>query len=196
MKYKILVIVILFIFSFLYLKNCIYFVKKNDKLMKTIKEKQSIYNIEPINAIITKRTMIPGISGRKINLEKSYQKMKGINSFQESLLVFDEIKPNISIAKKYDKVIISGNQNINKISLIQENDNRYCFVTNLDTLCNNKYNILVERITSNHLNKVKELARNGAIFFLEINNDYLKLIIKYLKNNGYEIVPIDELINE
>ena len=196
MKYKILVIVILFIFSFLYLKNGIYFVKKNDKLMKTIKEKQSIYNIEPINAIITKRTMIPGISGRKINLEKSYQKMKGINSFQESLLVFDEIKPNISIAKKYDKVIISGNQNINKISLIQENDNRYCFVTNLDTLCDNKYNILVERITSNHLNKVKELARNGAIFFLEINNDYLKLIIKYLKNNGYEIVPIDELINE
>lgn len=200
MKYKIIITIILFIFSFLLIKSGSYFIKDNDDLMKLLKEKQLIYNIEPVDAIITKHTMIPGINGRKINLTKSFQKMKGLNEFKESLLVFDEIKPHKTIDNIYDKVIISGNPNINKISIILENDDNYCFTTTLEINenCINKQTIHVEKITNNYLSKVKDLVRNGIIFFLEFkeNNDELSLIYKYLKNNNYDVVSIDELINE
>lgn len=202
MRYKIILTTILFIFSFLYLKNSVYVIRENDSLMKTLKEKQNVYNKEPIDAIITNHTMIPGISGRKINLTKSYNKMKSINSFKESLLVFDYVKPNKSINNIHDKVILSGNPNINKISLLTNEDNRYCYTTNLDInkdcLKNNKYTIHIEKITNNHLMKVKELVKNGVIFYLDFseNNDESSLIMKYLKNNNYEIVTIDELIKE
>ena len=197
MKYKTIITILLFIFSFLLIKSGVYFIKDNDNLMKILKEKQNIYNIDPIDAIITEHVMIPGISGRKINLNKSYQKMKGINEFKESLLVFDEIKPNKTTNNIYDKVIISGNPSVNKISIITKNDDNYCFTTTLeiDNNCFNKYTIHVEKISSNHLTKVKEVVRNGIAFYLENIND-LSIITKYLKNNNYEIVSIEELIKE
>lgn len=197
MKYKILFTIILLIFSFLLIKNGVWIIRENDSLMKILKEKQKDYNIKPIDAIITEHTMIPGINGRKINLKKSYNNMKGINEFKESLLVFDEIKPNKNIKNIYDKVIISGNQNIKKISIITKLNNKYCYTTNLDKICNNKHTIYIKKITSNHLTQIKELVGNGVIFYLEsINQDELSLITKYLKNNNYDIVELSELIGK
>ena len=197
MKYKIIFTIILFIFSFLLIKSGVYFIKNNDSLMKTLKEKQSEYNVKAIDAVITEHTMIPGISGKKINLNRSYQKMKGINLFQESLLIFDEIRPNKTIDNIYDKIIISGNPSVNKVSIITKDNNNYCFTTTLeiDKNCFNKHTIHVEKISSNHLTKVKELVRNGIVLYLE-NIDDLTIITKYLKNNNYEIVSIEELIKE
>ncbi len=198
MKRKIIITILLFIFSFLYLKNTSRYIRENDHLMKIIKDKQDIYNISPIDAIITSHTMIPGISGKSINLNKSYNNMKRVNKFQESLLIYDEIKPNKTIYNIYDKVIISGNPKINKISILTSLDNKYCYTENLnikkECIQNNKYTILIYKITNNHLLKVKETVRNGIIFYLE--NADINLIIKYLKNNNYEIVNINELIKE
>ena len=165
--------------------------------MQTLKEKQSIYNIEPVDAIITEHVIIPGINGRKINLEKSYNNMKRINSFQESLLVFDEIKPSKTIDDIYDKVIVSGNQNINKVSIVLENDSNYCFTENLDIKkeCKNKRNIHVVKISNNYLSKIKETIHNGIVYYLELkNNSDLNIIIKYITNNNYEIVKLPDLI--
>ena len=201
MNKKIIITIILFIFSLLYLKNAVFFVRENDELMKTIKEKQNKYNIKPINAIITNNTMIPGKNGRKVNLEKSYNKMKAINSFQESLLVYDKVLPKKSINNIYNKIIISGNLNNNRISIINELDDNYCYTENLninkECIMNNKYTILIHRITNNYLTKVKELIRNGIVFYIISNNENdLDLVKKYLKNNNYEIVTIEELIKE
>ena len=199
MNSKIIITITLFIFSFLLVKNGVYIIRENDLLMKTIKEKQTIYNIEPVNAIITKHTMIPGINGRKINLNKSYQNMKGINEFRESLLIFDEIKPSITIKGIYNKVIISGNPAINKVSILTKLDDKYCYTEDLtikkECIQSNKYTILIYKITNNHLSKTKDNLSNGKIFYLDnINNNELNLIIKYLKNNNYVIVDIDNLI--
>ena len=202
MNKKIIITIILFIFSYFYLKNASFFIRENDSLMKTIKEKQNKYNKDPINAIITNNTMIPGISGKKINLEKSYKKMKAINSFQESLLIYDKVQPEISINNIYDKVIVSGNLNINNISVITYLNNEYCYTQDLtinkECIKNNKYTLLIYKITNNHLSKVKELVKNGIIFYLVFNNkeNDLELIKKYLKNNNYEIVSLNNLIQE
>lgn len=199
MKYKVIITFILFSFSILLIKMGVFFIQENDILMKAIKEKQKIYNKEPIDAIITRNTIIPGISGRKVNLKKSYLKMKKINEFKESLLVFDIIKPKKSISNIYNKVIISGNQTRNRISIITHKMNNYCFTEkmaiNINCQYNRKHTIHIEKISNNHLNKIKEIVRNGIIFYLE-NIDDLRIIVKYLKNNNYEIVTIDELIKE
>ena len=168
--------------------------------MKTIKEKQSYYYIKPINPIITEHTIIPGINGRKINLQKSYNNMKGINEFKESLLVFDEIKASQTIDDIYDKVIISGNQNINKISILTSLDNQYCYTENItikkECIQNHMHTFLIHKITNSYLSKTKEIITNGIILYLEgISNDELILLNKYLKNNNYKIVEISELIS-
>lgn len=198
MKYKIIITVILFIFSVFYIKHSIYILKENDKLMKTIKEKQKEYNISPVNNIITKSTIIPGINGKKVNLDKSYNNMKGLNEFKESLLIFDIIKPSVS--NIYNKVIISGNQTINEISILTKLNNNYCYTEDLtikkECIQNNKYTILIHKINNNYLTNVKNILRNGIIIYLDsINNDELNLVIKYIKNNNYEIVEINKLLN-
>ena len=199
MKFRILYIIFLLIFSFLLIKSGVYYIRENDYLMKTLKEKQSIYNKDPINAIITSSAMIPGISGRKINLDKSYQKMKGINEFKESLLVFDKIKPSITIDRIYNKVIISGNLNIKRISLLTSLDDKYCYTENLiikkECIQNNKYTILIYKISSNYLSNIKDIISNGKIIYLDsIKNDELNLVNKYIKSNNYDIVTIDDLV--
>ena len=199
MKYKIIMTIILFIFSVIYIKNGVYLLRENDNLMKIIKEKQTEYNIESTDAIITEHTMIPGINGRKINIKKSYNNMKGVNEFKESLLIYDEIKPNKTIDNKYNKVIISGNPQINKISILTDLDNRFCYIEDLnikkECIQNNMYTILIHKINNNYLTKVKETVTNGIIYYLNsINQDDLNLVIKYLRNNNYEIIDINELI--
>ena len=198
MKYKIIITVILFIFSVFYIKHSIYILKENDKLMKTIKEKQNEYNTLPVNTIITNNTIIPGINGKKVNIDKSYNNMKGLNEFRESLLVFDIIKPSVS--NIYNKVIISGNQTINEISILTKLNNDYCYTENLtikkECIQNNKYTILIHKINNNYLTNVKSILRNGIIIYLDsINSDELSLVTKYIKNNNYEIVEINKLLN-
>ena len=115
--------IMLFLFSYLYSKEAVNFLRYNDPLMQEIKDKQKTYNTKPINAIITNHFIIPGINGKSINLKKNFQKMKKINNFNESLLVYDIIYPDISINKHYDKIILSGNKKYNKISIILDIQN-------------------------------------------------------------------------
>ena len=248
MKLKIFVTILLFLFSLYYLHQGTIFIKENDKLMKEIKQKQSIYNIKEVDAIITLHAMIPGIRGRKVNLDKSYQKMKKLNTFNESLIVYDNIIPSSSIQNIYDKVIISGNRQKQNISIIIEINNiqlfnlinsilvsnniyadilsnnnysildtnyqsivntdyfpyiNYCLTYNLninnECQLNKKKTILGININNYYLSKTKEVMQNGIVLVYHFNeNNYqeLSVIIHYLKNNNYYIVPISELIKE
>lgn len=248
MKKKIFITIILFIFSYYYTYKCITFLKQNDYLMQEIIDKQELYNKEPINAIITNNTMIPGVNGRKINLDESYNKMKKLNKFNDSLLSYDEIKPTIFIKDNYNKIIISGNKMKNNISIIliinedelfyslnkiliinnvyanilsnkKYNINNtnyinivntnyssnidYCLTYELqiknDCITNKKYTILGRNIHNYHFTNTKEIIDNGSILvysFNKSNYQDLNIIIKYLKNNNYNIVSIQELIKE
>lgn len=200
MNKKIIITVILFIFSILYIKNAVFFFRENDSLMKIIKIKKDSYYIKPINTIITKHFIIPGINGRKINIKKSYNNMKGINEFKESLLAFDEIKPNKTIDNIYNKVIIFRPIN-NKICILTNLDNSYCYTEDLtindSCIKEKKYTILITKISGNFLTNVKKNLRNGVIFYLDsISQDELNLTKKYILNNKYEIVNINKLINQ
>lgn len=105
-------------FSFYYTDSAVDIVKRNDPIMKEIASVSKEYEQGSINAILIDNNIIPGISGVKVDLDKSYAKMKKYGSFDAGLLVFEEVVPTISTSNTYDKFIIKGNSNKQSISLL------------------------------------------------------------------------------
>ncbi|MGE6631453.1 polysaccharide deacetylase family protein [Bacillus sp. NPDC077027] len=69
-----------------------------DALYKEIESKSSDYEVKAQNAKIDKVwKKIPGLNGRTVDIEKSYEQMKKSATFDEKLLVFQESKPNVHL---------------------------------------------------------------------------------------------------
>ena len=109
---------LLVLFSFYYTEKAIVLIESNDPIMKEIKDKGSEKEIDAINASIDGDYLIPGYNGLMIDLDESFTKMKGYGSYNEALLVFEEVEPSISIDDYYDKYISSGNGISTNIALV------------------------------------------------------------------------------
>ena len=70
-------------FSFFYTEKTISVVKEYDDIMISIKTKEKDYKKEQVNATIKGNKIIPGISGEKIDINRSYSKMKRYGKFEE-----------------------------------------------------------------------------------------------------------------
>ena len=136
---KKLLIIVLLLFSFFYTNKSISIIRNQDPLMKEIIKNKSKFEIKSVNAIIKDNTIIPGIKGKEVDLEKTYTKMKQYGTYNEALTVFKETKPTISIEDNYDKLITSGNKENKNIALIFKVEKN----TNLDKLLSilNYYNV-------------------------------------------------------
>ncbi|MBY7143621.1 polysaccharide deacetylase family protein [Virgibacillus sp. NKC19-3] len=72
--------------------------KTNDTLYQEIQAKSSDYSLPPQNAYIdTVWKKTPGRNGLKVNIDASYEKMKKEGVFHESLLVYEQIPPEIRL---------------------------------------------------------------------------------------------------
>ena len=121
--FEIIGFVTLLLFTFVYTNQITMVIKENDELLKQITDIQDQYRIEPINAIVNGNTIISGKSGSQININESYKKMKQINEFNTNLLVYELIKPEISVAKNYDKYIIKSlKKQVSFLFLIEADD--------------------------------------------------------------------------
>ena len=136
---KKLLIIVLLLFSFFYTNKSISIIRNQDPLMKEIIKNKNKFEIKSVNAIIKDNTIIPGIKGKEVDLEKTYTKMKQYGTYNEALTVFKETKPTISIEDNYDKLITSGNKENKNIALIFKVEKN----TNLDKLLSilNYYNV-------------------------------------------------------
>lgn len=105
-------------FSFYYTDSAVEIIKRNDPIMKEIKNANDELKLEPVNATIENSYITPGISGTEIDLDKSYEKMKEYGEYHSSLLVFEEVNPVISIKNNYDSYIQKGNHSKREVSLI------------------------------------------------------------------------------
>ncbi len=88
----------LFCFSFFYTDKAVAVVKNLDPIIIKINENLNLYEKNSIDATIIDDEIIPGINGCKIDMNKSYYNMKKIKSYSSKLLIFNEIKPDISIS--------------------------------------------------------------------------------------------------
>lgn len=115
---QILFVLLLVIFSFYYTDKAIVLLEQKDPIMKQLKEIEPTYYEAAQDATINNQYITPGYNGKKIDLEKSFQKMKQYGAYNDTLLVFEETKPTISIDEYYDHYISSGNGFTNNIALV------------------------------------------------------------------------------
>lgn len=120
--YKFIGIISIVVFSF-YLTDFITDLAINSNpLMQNIRNNSANYEVLSVDAIIDDNTIIPGIKGKKVNEMESFINMKDFGSFNTNYLIYDDIKPDISLEDNYDKIIISGNKKIRQITfLIKDN---------------------------------------------------------------------------
>ena len=111
-------LITLICFSFFYTEKVIDVVNEQDDIMIKIKEVKDNYKIDSVDATISENTIIPGINGREVDIEKSYQNMKQIGIFNENYFVYKEVSPKDKLEDNYDKYIINGNLTKKYISLI------------------------------------------------------------------------------
>ena len=177
--YQISIVLLLSLISFFYTEKVIDFIREKDPIMKNIKEYDKKNKIDAVNAIIDKNKIIPGVSGKKVDYNKSFQKMKKYGTYNESLTVFEEVAPTISIDDYYDKYISEGSGINNDVSLVFE-------VKNGDNI-NNIISLLKENNTiatffvdglwlENNQTLVSEMASLGhEIEILNYDNKYQEL---------------------
>ena len=266
-------------FSFIYTEKAVHVVKDFDDLMVTIKQRASMFEVKPLDAVIDNNTFIPGRNGVEVDFDKSYYNMKRYGSFDEHLLIMKQVSPSESLKKNYDKYIVKGNKEKKQVTLlflVNEKDDIHPFVDLLkenkiganffidgawleqnnelalslikdgytvgnlsyhrnykdssfvwmDTIlrkvgkqqtgyCYNEvedeealkictlhknYTIRPNIIVKDKpLSTIKSQISSGSIISLPISEEVekeLPLIIKYIQNKGYQMVPLDVLLDE
>ncbi len=155
------------LFSFYYTEQIATLVLNKNPLMIKINKEKENYNIKSVNAIIEGDYIIPGLNGLEVNARDSFYRMQNIDAFNEYFLVFNQIKPQISLNNHKDKIIKQGNKTQKKVSFILEENKELenYFINN-----NIKANILV---------KLDTYQKNN--FLESINNDLTNF--KALENN-------------
>ena len=245
-------LILIVVASFIYTEKLVNVVSEYDELMVQIKENKDNFKIQKKEAVIKDDTIIPGVSGKKVEIKKSYTKMRQYGKYNEKLYVYKTNSPKERLEENKDKYIIKGNKE-NKVALIIDekyiNDvikynekvtfnitnnwyknnkqivtklvdkgyifminnkyiktisnqkNGYCYTEEKnkellkECMSNDNYTILPNIIIKdNSLIKLEKQIDSGSIISVKSNN-YLN-IIRYIKNKGYEIVSIEELVND
>lgn len=153
--------------SFIYTEKTVSVLNENDEIMIKINENIKNLETDPVEAKINGNTIIPGLSGKKVDKNKSYRIMKNYGTYNKNLFEYNYIKPNIKLMDNINKFVISGNQSKNMVSLmfiVNENDN----INEIVSILDNK--------------KVK------ALFFVDGNFlENNRELIMSLINKGHEI---------
>ncbi len=180
-------LITLICFSFFYTEKVIDVVSEQDDIMIKIKEVKDNYKIDSVDATISENTIIPGINGREVDIDKSYQNMKQIGIFNENYFVYKEVSPKDKLEDNYDKYIINGNLTKKYISLIFiVNSNR-----DLENILNNIDNKVIlnlfidYEVLLNNLDKLKKTNYNIYSYGKNGNydNDNLKLSNNVIERN-------------
>lgn len=162
-------------------------VNNMDEIMIEININKDNYKRKSVDAKIEGNTIIPGIMGREVNINKSYKNMKSNGYYNEKLYIYDYFKPNISLSDNKDKYIINGNSSKRMVSLI-------FLITGSDDITDilkiiNNYNIKVTFFVdynwfSNNVNIINTLINNNHNVGILLENytdssfEWMDMVIK------------------
>lgn len=179
--------------------------------MNKIDSLKDKYEVLPVNAVLKDNTIIPGIKGKSVNLDKSYENMKVSGIFREDYLVYNEILPSELLSNNMDKYIVKGNSSSNKVALLViidsnnidkvNNNNITVYLNHKDISIDNikKINnnsiytygnngIYSDDVLDNDNTIINRISRNKSIYCLsrEMNNEILKICNR---NKMYVVIP-------
>ena len=169
-----------------YINQFVEGLRKQDTIMQEIEKSKEKYEIEPVNAEITNNTIIPGITGVKIDTDKSYHNMKQYGSYNEAMTVLKEINPEITVNNYYDKYIEEGNKNKRQVAfLIVVNQNLERVISLLEKN-NIKGTIFLDGQDLETSSRAISKANNHEYEILSYQKEYspsfLKTSISYLES--------------
>ena len=183
-------------FSFFVTEKTAIVVNDMDEIMIEIKEEKDKLKKNSVDAIIDGNTIIPGINGRNVNVNKSYKNMKSNGYYSDKLYIYDYFKPKISLTDNMDKYIIKGNPQKRMISIIftvYANDD----ITEILNIINN-YNIKATFFVEttwfkNNNNLIEGMIKNGHNVGLLLDDysdsdfDWIDMMIKKInrQSNGF-----------
>lgn len=175
------IIILMFIISLIYTDNITNIAKYNDPIMKKIKEESLKLKIESVNAEIKENNIIPGINGYELDINKSYENMKKINSYNEKLLKYKDIIPNISINNIFDKYITRGNKVNRNVSIVVYIKDNIEIISNINNI---KLNVFID----SNIIRNKEIKANNIKIYnggdnLNYNNINIININTFINNN-------------
>ncbi len=161
MKYvfKYLGIMALLIFAFYETNKLSNIVINKSDLVTLINENSKDYNVDAVSAVIEDDYIIPGLNGYAVNVLKSYNNMRYLDTFNSYYLEYDKVLPNISLENNKDKIIKYGNQGKKSVALIV------------------KDNLEIINYAKEKLIKINRLVDHNTY---DINEDYEQI------NNDYE----------
>lgn len=200
---KYLSILVLISFSFFYTDKISKMIIFKSPLMQAIENKKENYKIESSNAIINGDYIIPGLNGREVALLDSYYQMKSDKTFNETLLVFNEVAPKESINNHKALIINKANSYKRKVSIIIESNSdviSYCEKNNI------KANVLANMKSFNNSSTLepinydddyetfekflKNLDKNNNLCYVNsYNKDMCAKYNKFLIENTYIVSP-------
>ena len=170
------VIILLFCVSLIYTENITNLVRSKDPIMKSIVEVSKNNKIESVNAIIEDDEIKPGKNGCEIDINGSYENMKRINEYKESMLKYRDVIPEITLDNIYNKYISSGNSKRN-VSLVVYIVNNVSKINNIDNI---KLNVFLD---SNLLINGKiDMSGNKKIYNGGENGVYDDTIIEWVND--------------
>lgn len=158
--FKLLGIGTILLFSFYYTEKFSNIVINNSYLVKEINDNSKNYNIKSVSAIIDDKYIIPGLNGYAVNVLRSYNNMKFLDTFNAYYLEYDIVKPNISLDNNKEKIIKYGNSAKKSVAIIVKD--------NIEILNYSKEKkINITRIIDHNT-----FDKNN--YYEQINNDYIE----------------------
>ena len=189
--FEIVGMIVLGLFSVFYTTKTTMVVKEMDNIMIKIKEEQDKYQINPVDAQINDDVIISGISGQKVDIGASYDAMKKIGTYNESMLVYENIKPSISVSNIYDKYFVGSNPNKKQVSLIFKIDNKDNIAKILSLL--DKHNIKANFFTTEDLSKpILNLTNEGHNIGTITYENWLTTLIDKIANQKETYCYVEE----
>lgn len=170
---------LLLLFSFYYTNQVVEIIRERDPIMQQIRLSSEKYQIASENAKIIGNNIIPGKSGREIDYEKSYTKMRQYGMYNEALTTFKEVKPTISVEDYLDKYIVQGNTERKSVALVFKinTNNNFQELINVLNNKNVKTTLFVDGLfLENNTQSIMTLSnQNHEIEILNYDNRYDEL---------------------
>lgn len=169
-------VITLMIGSFIFTEKVGTTAKLSDTLLMEIKSKKDGYKENAIEPIIKDDTIIPGVNGKEVDVDKSYENMSKIGYFDDKLLIYKPLEVKNTLDKNKDKYVINGNNTKTDVTLLFKVDNNDDITTILKYLNEKqiKATFFIEsKYLEKHHNQIIKLVQDGhTVGNLSNNEDY------------------------
>lgn len=191
--FQIIGILTLMVGSFVYTEKVGTTAKLSDALLTEIKSKKDGYKENAIEPIIKENTIIPGVNGWEVDVQKSYESMSKVGYFESKLLVYKPLKVKNTLDKNKDKYVINGNNTKMEITLLfklsPKDDITYIINKLKEKNLKSTFFIKSEYLEKHH-NQIINLIQNGhTVGNLSHNEDYTNSDFTWMKTIITNIGP-------